>query len=208
MQLASDVNNPAFSGAVSNPDSLLSVEFYWNEPLDTWASENKGVPVKLKKMPYIRIAIPGNDKSIIERPASERDAERFPVHWLRFQMKEGLVAGEENVPGWPLGEWTELNEDQVRHLRYLRFQTVEQLAGASDHQVNAVGMGGLALREKARRALAARMDAGVKDEIAKRDATIAAQGTQIAELSSKVAALLARLESGDAKTETKAIKRS
>ena len=39
--LASDLNNPAFVGAM-NPDSVLSAEFYWHEPEDVHKSEAAG----------------------------------------------------------------------------------------------------------------------------------------------------------------------
>jgi hypothetical protein len=50
---------------------------------------------------------------------------------------------------------------------------VEQLAGCSDTQVQGIGHGGLAIREKARRALAEKNAAVVNSEVAKRDAKIA-----------------------------------
>lgn len=192
--LATDINNPAFSGAVANPDSLLSVEFYYHEPIDTWASQGKAIPVKLAKMPFIRISVPGKDDTVIERPAHGDDATRFAVQWMRFQMLNGLVETDRSLPGWHIADWKDLTEDQVRFLTYMRFQTVEQLAGASDAQIAAIGMGGLGLREKAKRALAEKMDSGVKEEIAKRDAHIAEQAAKMAALEAKMEAMMARMD--------------
>lgn len=190
MQLATDVTNPEFSGAIANGDSMLSVRFYNHKALDTWASEEKKAPVYLKEVPFVELAIPGNDRNIIQRPATGRDASRFPVQWLKFQMETGMpVEKGVNVPGWDIAEWPELNEDQRRYLSHLRFQTVEQLAGASDAQVQLIGMNGASVREKARRALVMRVDAGIKEEIAQRDSTIA-------DLAAKIEALSARLDGG------------
>jgi len=190
--LASDLNNPAFMGA-QNPDDLLSVEFYWHEPVDKWASEEQGKIVKRDRMPFVRIMIPGNQNSILETAVTEHHKMRWPQKWLYWQMKEGLIAGEGQVHGWSIEDWPELDEEIRRHLRFLRFQTVEQIAGANDHQVGQMGMGGLALRRKARDAMATRMDSHVREELDKRDA-------QIEELTKAVAALQAATAPQEQKT--------
>jgi hypothetical protein len=186
MQLASDLNNPAFSGA-TNPDSALAVEFYNHAALDTWATEQTGIKTYLKECPFVRIAIPGNDKTVIERPAHKRDTERFPRQWLVFQMQTGMIANAENIPGWQLEEWPDLTEDQVRQLKFLRFYTVEQIAGANDTQIQGIGMGGLGLREKARKALAERNTAMVQNAVSERDSEIAELKAQMAQLMEMVA---------------------
>jgi hypothetical protein len=184
--LASDLNNPGFSGA-KNPDDLLHVEFYNHAALDTWATNNTGIKTYLKECPFIRILIPGNDKTRIERPASKQDSEKFPRQWLRFQMETGMIANAENVPGWQIDEWDELEADQVRNLKFLRFYTVEQIAGASDTQIQGIGMGGLGLRENARKALAERNSALVNNAVAERD-------KRIADLEEKLNKVLAMVE--------------
>jgi hypothetical protein len=183
--IASDLNNPAFSGA-SNPDSMLHVEFYNHAALDTWATKEKGIKTYVKECPYIRIAIPGNDKTLVERPATGNDSERFPRQWMNFQMQTGMIANAENVPGWQLDDWKEINGDQLRSLKYLRFYTVEQLAGANDAQVQGIGMGGLALREQAKKALADKNAAIVNSAVAERDNEIAELKAQMAQLMAMV----------------------
>lgn len=180
--IATDLQNANFSGAVANPDDLLSVEFYYHEPVDAWASQEKGVEVRLPKVPFVRIAVPGNKDQIIEKAASPRDATRFAVQWMRFQMQNGLVENDRNMPGWHIEDWAELSDDQKKFLNYARFQTVEQIAGASDAQIQTIGMGGAGLRERARIALRLRMDEGVKAEIAKRDGELQAVKDQLAKL--------------------------
>ena len=84
---------------------------------------------------------PGNDKRVIETPVREDHKARWPAKWLAWQMREGLIEGAAaDVPGWPLKDWPELNEQQRRELEYLRFSTVEQLAGASDGQIQRLGL--------------------------------------------------------------------
>lgn len=171
--VASDLNNPAFMGPI-NPDTLLHVEFYMHEPEDVHKSEAAGKIVRLPATPYIRIQNPGDKTSVVESPVLERHKQRWPDKWLYFQIKEGLVEGAVEVPGWKVEEWTHLNPEQVRELKYLRFSVVEQVAGASDEQIQKLGMGGLGLREAAKQALRARMGAEVKEEMQKKDAEILA----------------------------------
>jgi hypothetical protein len=175
MALASDLDNQEFMGA-RNPDSGLHAEFYWHEPVDAWASREKSmeaqrnVVVKLPKQPFCRVMVPGVKETIWEEAVKEHHKQRFPRQWLAWQISEGLVGGVEDIPGWKLGEWDELTEDQVRELLYMRFQTVEQLAGANDRQIQGIGMGGILLREKARVALRNKMGSEVKAELDKKDA--------------------------------------
>lgn len=171
--LASDLNNPAFAGAV-NPDSLLSVEIYWHEPEDVLKSEAAGKVIRLPKIPYIRIQAAADHTAIMESPVQEHHKRRFPDKWLYFQIENNLLEGAAEIPGWKIEEWTHLNPEQVRELKHLRFTVVEQLANASDAQCQRMGMGGPGLREAARLALRARMGAEMQVEMEKKDAEIAA----------------------------------
>ena len=179
MALASDLDNRDFIGAV-DPNEMLQVEFYNHAALDTWATNQSGLKTYLAECPFIRIAIPGNDKTIVERPADGRDTNKYPRQWLVFQMQSGMIANAENVPGWQIEDWDELNPEQVRQLKFLRFYTVEQIAGANDTQIQGIGMGGLALREKAKRALAIKNASAVNDAVAVRDEEIEAFKLQMA----------------------------
>ena len=192
--LASDLNNPAFVGA-RNPDSGLFVEFYWHEPVDGWASmeeskkQQRRVDVKLPKQPFIRIMVPGDKTSEFTTAVTESHKHRFPREWMAWQIAEGLIGGDEDIPGWKLSEWNELSEDMVRELLYLRFQTVEQLAGASDKQIQGVGMGGVQLREKARVALRNKMGAETKAAMDARDAENAELRARLQRMEEMVAGL-------------------
>lgn len=195
--LASDLNNPEFTGA-QNPDSLVQVEFYNYAALDTWKTNETGIKSYKDECPYIRISIPGNQNSIIERPATGSDTKRWPRQWLVFQMQTGMIANAENVPGWQLDEWSELGQEQVRQLKFLRFYTVEQIAGASDAQIQGIGMGGQGLREKAKRALAEKNGAAVNQEVKARDEKIEALAAENAEIKEKLNRVLEMMSAGQA----------
>jgi len=157
----SDIGNRNFQGA-TDPDSLLHVEFYWDEGLDTNLTETESmkqgklVRIKKPKTIYVRIMVPGDKSSIMERKKEARDEVRWPKQWRWFQMQEGLAEHNETDIGWKLDEWDELNEEERRDLKFKRFYTVEQIAGASDAQIGMLGMGAEGLRIKARQALKAR----------------------------------------------------
>jgi len=193
--LASDLNNPNFVGPI-NPDSLLSVEFYWHEPEDVHKSEAAGKIVRLERMPYVRIQNAGDHTSIMESPVTESHKRRFPDKWLYFQIQNNMVEGAAEIPGWKIEEWTHLNPEQLRELKFNRFTVVEQIANASDAQCQKMGMGGYGLRESARLALRERMGADVKREMDKKDAEIARQGAALAELQEQMKALMETKKSG------------
>ncbi len=194
--LASDVNNPDFVGA-KDPDSGLYVEFFWHEPVDGWASRvesqkmQKNVVVKGPKVPYVRIMVPGDKQSEWVQGVSEAHKHRFPKQWLAWQISEGLIGGQEDIPGWKLSEWDEVGQDLLHELTYLRFQTVEQLAGASDKQIQGIGIGGLSLREKARVALRNRMGSETRAALEADRAEKDALKRELAEVKEQMAAFMA-----------------
>jgi len=124
---------------VHNADSHLHVEFY------------HFTDARFKDEPFVRIMVPGDKTNIIEEPVKEYHKERFPRQWLYFQMKNS----EGSVIGTLLDEWQkarpkEFSANQMAELQILKFQTVEQVATATDSQLQKVGMGGTGLRDSAR----------------------------------------------------------
>lgn len=201
--LATDVNNSEFTGAVSNPDALLHVEFYMHKPLDKWSteveSEKQGRLVRVygPEQPFVRIMRPGDQTSIIETPVREQHKQRWPEQWLYFQMREGLIDQDQNIPGWRIDDWPYLADkpDLLRDFKFSRFATVEQVAGASDAQVQKMGLGGLGLREQARADLRKKLAADLNEAIASKDKEVAEmkemlrlQAEQIAKLTEAVTA--------------------
>ena len=191
--LASDLNNPAFVGPI-NPDSLLSVEFYMYAPEDPHKSEAAGRMVRLPEMPYVRIQNPGDHTSIMESPVFESHKRRWPDKWLYFQIQNNMVEGAAEIPGWKIEEWTHLDPEQVRQLKFMRFSVVEQIANASDAQCQKIGMNGMSMREAARLALRQRMGAEVQAEMAAKDAEIKTLKEQAARFEAFMAQQQAKTE--------------
>jgi hypothetical protein len=131
----------ALDSDIQNADSTLQVEFYINDQK----------PYKDCPTPFIRITVPGDKNNIPDQLVREHHKERFPRQWLYFQMQ----SGDGPVIGTLLEQWNtdndeEFNKHQMAELQILKFQTVEQVATASDSQLQRIGMGGVGLRERAR----------------------------------------------------------
>lgn len=169
---------------VSNGDAQLHVEFY----------EYEKEPYK--GQPFVRIIVPGDKTNIIDQPAKEHHKTRFPRQWFHFQSQHNA----DQIVGIALALWNrerpeELTDGQMIELGILKFQTVEQVARASDQQLQRVGMGGLGLRERARTYLSSKNAAESGHEMDKMKA-------QIAHLTSLLAAQAVAPSSGEpAKTE-------
>jgi hypothetical protein len=191
--IASDLNNPDFVGA-QDPDATMHVEFFWHEPIDKWGSEvasqeqQRRVVRKLPKQVFVRIMRPGDQLSILEVPLREEHKYRWPKQWSYFELSEGLRDDGANIPGFKLDEWDELKEqpELLRDLKYMRFYTVEQIAGASDGQIQKMGIGGPGLREKAKAALRSKLSAQINEQIAAKDAEVAAVKKQNEELAAQM----------------------
>ena len=158
---------------VNNADAQLHVEFYTKED-----GPRKGKA-------YVRIMAPGDKTNIIEQPARDDHKQRFPRQWLYFQMQQNEDAAQQI--GTPLSQWhrdypEEVNKDQIAELNILKFVTVEQLALASDGQLQRVDMGAVGLREKARQYLNRKNRTESNAELADTKRQLAELQAQLAEL--------------------------
>lgn len=186
--LASDLNNPNFSGA-TNPDSLLHVVFYLRSEVDNFQSEKEGRKI-FYEVPYVRILTPGNQLSEIDTPVREDHKQRFPLHWAAFENSQK----QEYTVGTPVEEWPAISRSEAESLKSIKFFTVEQIAGASDLQSQRLGMNANMLRQKAQAFLASAKDSALAQqqaaELVRKDEQIEALNERLAKLSDQVASLL------------------
>ena len=177
---------PMLDSDVANADSLLHVEFFISDE-----KEYKGKP-------FVRIVVPGDKTNIVEQPVRDDHKERFPRQWLYFQMKQNEQEGE-SLPGTHLRKWHErapedLTKAQMEELQIMRFQTVEQVAMASDSQLQRIGMGGAGIRERARMFLTRKNRTDASEELSK-------TRQELDELKAQMAELLAARKPGRPKKE-------
>ena len=126
-------------------DEQLLVKFFIKAKENQTMSREAGRKIFVDTE-YIRIIQPGNKDSIVERPASEMDRNRFKQHYAAFKSREG---DQERIVGTPIEAWHVPSPSQVAELKYMNVLTVEQLAGLSD--ANIQGMMGInVLKQKAK----------------------------------------------------------
>lgn len=149
--LASDGNNPAFVGA-HNPDSLLYVKFYMATFQNNHKSEEQGRPIFEEEL-RVMIQPTGNNLLCVHRRVTESDKQRFAFQWQQYLNSQG--PGEAaGLQGTPVEQWPAITRAQAEELRGGKFYTVEQIANATDAQIQAMGMAGRMLVQKAQAFLA------------------------------------------------------
>ncbi len=77
----------------------------------------------------VRVHIPGDKNSVIDRPVEANDRRRFAKQYAAF--KEGKKE-EEQITGTRLKEWPFMSRAQCEELSFLGIKTVEQLADVRD----------------------------------------------------------------------------
>jgi hypothetical protein len=135
----------AFSGENGRfkADDRLLVKFFMKPWLDQAKSNIEKRPIYVEKC-YIEIRIPGNKDTVVCRPATSLDKQRFAEHFRKFEAREDQDA----VVGTLLSEWPGINRSQVEELRFLNIKTVEQLATANDASAGRI-MGFNGLKDRA-----------------------------------------------------------
>jgi len=140
-------------------EAQMVVEFFTEAIEMTFQSKKEGRPI-FKEIPWVKILNPGDNTTVIERPATNRDREKYPNAWARY---ENAVRGD--AVGTPLEKWQLINKAMLREAQYYHINTVEQLAAISDANVSKMGMGFQDLRRKAQAYLAAAAGEAVADQV-------------------------------------------
>ena len=126
----------ALESDIQNANSRLVVFFHKKAKKNNFRSEQEGRPI-FDDVIYIKKLVPGDSLSIIDRPMYESDKNEFPMQWAHYQNKQG---SEQMISGTQLIEWPLLTTAQAEELRGLKFYTVENIADASDAQLQRIGM--------------------------------------------------------------------
>lgn len=134
--IASDLNNPEFVGA-TNPDSKLTVQFYSRPVQNEFRSQQEGRPI-FDDVDFVKIHLPGDKNNIVDVPVRDEHKARFPLHWAHYQNKRG---GDQRLVGkTPINMWPRITPAQAEELRAMHFLAVEDVANASDAQIQRLGM--------------------------------------------------------------------
>lgn len=108
-------------------DNKLYVEFYRKPVLQPGESRAAGRAV-YKEVDYIRIHVPGDKASVIERPVTQQDEFRFADRYAKWKAGQ-----EEAVTGTPLSALPGMTPSKVEEYKFFKLVTVEQLAEANDN---------------------------------------------------------------------------
>jgi len=76
---------------------------------------------------HVRIMVPGDKLSIVDRPASSDDKARFPDHYAKFKAGEGS-----QIVGTRLDAVPFITRSMVEEFKFFGIHTVEQLASTGD----------------------------------------------------------------------------
>lgn len=108
-----------------------------------WLEDRIGADNQLSKREMVSIRAPGDKLSEFSGKVTEEIRKEYPREYDFF--KRGV---DPNIEGTPIQTWTELSLNSRKELMFLGFQTVEQLANATDGQCGGLTNGNV-LRRKA-----------------------------------------------------------
>lgn len=150
-------------------DNKLYVEFFRKPVLQPGKSREAGRAV-YEEVDYVRIHVPGDKSSVIERPVSQQDQFRFADRYAKWKAGQ-----EEAVTGTPLSALPGMSPSKVEEYKFFKLVTVEQLAEANDN----LGAKFMSFQQDKQRAKAflevAKNNAPIErmnEELAKRDAEL------------------------------------
>lgn len=166
-------------------DNKLYVEFFRKPVLQPGKSREAGRAV-YEEVDYVRIHVPGDKSSVIERPLSEQDIFRFQDRYNKWKAGQ-----DEAVTGTPLTALPGMTPSKVEEYKFFKIITVEQLADANDN------LGGkfMSFQADKQRAKAFMEVAANNAPIEKMNAELAKRDAELEELRSMVQALQANAKS-------------
>jgi len=188
-------------------DARLQVRFYKRAVQQEQETLDAGRPI-YKEFDFVHICVAGDTLTEIDTYVLNNHKLRFPVQWAQYMNRVG--ADDQQIVGTPVSEWPIVSKSQAEELRALKFHTVEAIAGASDAQLQrmgmAAGMSPYAFRDKAKAFLnlatnAAETDKreteinALKEELAKKELETAKMKAEtdakLAQMQDQMAAILA-----------------
>lgn len=114
----------------------LMIHFYQREWKNESKSQEAGRAI-FEDREFIRIIVPGDKNSEIDRLVEDADRQKYAQEYARFK-----AGARESYEGTPLAEWPKMSRSMVKEWEFLNVFTVEQLAGLSDTAMQAFGRGG------------------------------------------------------------------
>jgi hypothetical protein len=165
-------------------------------PLKFWAEDVPvaGKPGEFTQEHWVKWVKKGSNGATTSEKITrlKRNREIWPV--IERHYEAWAKGQEEPTTGTPLGQWPSISREMADHLKTLHLRTVEDVATATDADLDRMGMGARALREKARAYVKAKEgEAVVAEAMAEKDAQIASLSSLVNDLKGQVETLAANL---------------
>lgn len=158
-------------------DEKLFVQFYRRPMLQPGLSEQEGRAI-YKEVDFIKIMVPGDKLSIVDKPVDEIDRRRFADKYAKW-----LAGAGNTVVGTPIASLPKMTPAKAEEYKFFNIHTVEQLAEAAD----SVGQKFFGFQEDKRAAKAFL-------EIAKGNAPLEKMNAELKERDVKIEELQAQIE--------------
>jgi hypothetical protein len=108
-------------------DSKLYVEFY-RKPVMHHAKSKEAGRAIYEEVDYIRIHTPGDKSSVIDKPVTALDIQRFSDRYNKWKAGQA-----EAVVGTPLTALPGMTPAKAEEYKFFKIVTIEQLADAPDN---------------------------------------------------------------------------
>lgn len=117
-------------------NSRLVAIFYKKALPNAFKTSEEGRPI-YDDVDMVKIYVAGDSLSVIDTLVREDHKQQFPLQWANYVNKHG---SDPSMSGTPLSQWPLITTAQAEELRAIKFFTVEQIASASDAQLQKLGM--------------------------------------------------------------------
>lgn len=121
----------------------VAVAFGMHAMLDGDKTSQAGHEI-YKDVEFVKIAIPGDGKSLYFQPATKSHRNRFPQAYAAFKQRD-----VKPIEGMPIENWAPISRSLALTLKSMHVHTVEALAAISDTHIEKIGVNGRELRAKA-----------------------------------------------------------
>lgn len=175
-------------------DENLFVEFYVKPKKNNARSEKEGKPC-FDNIEYVKILLPGDSKTVVDRPAHDGDRDRFARQYTAFINKHSQAP-----EGMPIEQWPVMDPATVEECKMSKLFTVEQIAGLNDIQIQKLGIGYRELQKKASAFLEYAKNTALPQQQA---AEITRLTSDNADLKRQLSELAARVEAQEEKKKRK-----
>lgn len=125
----------------SNDDAKLAVKFYKKASLNKFKSEKEGRQI-FEDVERIKIKIPGDNTSVVDRVVTAEDKVRFASRYENF-----IKNNEEKLEGTAIMLLPGISDSDVHNCKAMQVETVEQLSGLQERYINQLNNGRILVKK-------------------------------------------------------------